>query len=225
MAKAIWNIRVERVKIDRQGYEKGGYYDGKYWGVGQPLYRWSYYNKSTEEDDSGEMRANSAAEVKAYVRKRFNHGKRTNNMGNGIKTGVWTPVKAIKRNADGSIDVLKEKTSRQPNISQGFMAGGVFHPIRSAADYDPSRAGEGGKKKKGNAKKKAPAKKKAATKKPAAWKSLGTKQRIALLAKKYPYQLHHDTRGYVKAYATKAALDAEYKRRNGRKNGYSKKVV
>jgi|SRR5579885_2867758 hypothetical protein len=55
---------------------------------------------------------------------------------------------------------------KRRNISEGFYAGGVFHPIRSAADYDPSRAGEGGgKKRKRKVAAKAerkPAKKKAA---------------------------------------------------------------
>lgn len=39
------------------------------------------------------------------------------------------------------------KVQRARNISQGFYdASGVFHPIRSSADYDPATAGETGKK-------------------------------------------------------------------------------
>lgn len=79
---------------------------------------------------------------------------------NSIPIGEWSPAHAIRRNADGSVDILREKNSgRRANISEGFMAGGVFHPIRSAADYDASRVGEGKGKKR-----KAPAKKKASTK-------------------------------------------------------------
>lgn len=60
-----------------------------------------------------------------------------------LPIGEWSPAHAIRRNADGSVDILREKNSgRRANISEGFMAGGVFHPIRSAADYDASRAGE-----------------------------------------------------------------------------------
>lgn len=77
-----------------------------------------------------------------------------------LPIGTWQPAHAIRQNADGSVDILREKNSgRRANISEGFMAGGVFHPIRHSADYDASRVGESGKKKR-----KAPAKKKASTK-------------------------------------------------------------
>lgn len=78
-----------------------------------------------------------------------------------IPIGEWSPAHAIRRNADGTVDILREKNSgkRRANISEGFMAGGVFHPIRSAADYDASRVGESKGKKR-----KAPARKKASTK-------------------------------------------------------------
>lgn len=62
-----------------------------------------------------------------------------------LPIGEWSPAHAIRRNADGSVDILREKNSgkRRANISEGFMAGGVFHPIRHSADYDASRVGEG----------------------------------------------------------------------------------
>jgi hypothetical protein len=76
-----------------------------------------------------------------------------------LPIGEWQPAHAIRQNIDGTIDILREKnTGRRANISQGFMAGGVFHPIRSAGDYDPSRVGESGvykKKRKKGAKPKA----------------------------------------------------------------------
>lgn len=81
-----------------------------------------------------------------------------------LPIGEWSPAHAIRQNIDGTIDILREKNSgRRANISQGYMVGGVFHPIRSAADYDPSRVGEGGKKKRKVAKKKKPATKKRVT--------------------------------------------------------------
>lgn len=78
-----------------------------------------------------------------------------------LPIGEWSPAHAIRRNADGTVDILREKNSgkRRANISEGFMSGGVFHPIRSAADYDASRVGESKGKKR-----KAPARKKASTK-------------------------------------------------------------
>ena len=80
-------------------------------------------------------------------------------------TGEWIPAHAVRQNADGTVDILREKNSgRRANISEGFMAGGVFHPIRHSVDYDSARAGESGKKRKKQTptKKKAPARKRAA---------------------------------------------------------------
>lgn len=44
--------------------------------------------------------------------------------------------------------------SRRKNISQGFYSGGVFHPIRSASDYDPTRVASEKKALKGRKKRK-----------------------------------------------------------------------
>ena len=70
---------------------------------------------------------------------------------------------------------------RVRNISQGYMSPTGFHPIRSAADYDPSRAGEVKKKakkatRKRKAVKKATKKAKKATKKTAKKKNPITTQ-------------------------------------------------
>ena len=60
----------------------------------------------------------------------------------------WTPVTAIRK-IGNKIEALilgeKKRTAnsgRTKNISEGFYANGVFHPIRSASDYDESRVGE-----------------------------------------------------------------------------------
>jgi len=62
------------------------------------------------------------------------------------------------------------------NIAQGFYVGDKFHPIRSSPDYDPARAGEGGKKKK---KAKTKAKAKAAPKKKTKSKAKSPKKKAA----------------------------------------------
>lgn len=75
----------------------------------------------------------------------------------------------VRFNKDGSLDVMrvnparKRTKKRRRNISEGFYADGVFHPIRSASDYDGSRAGEGTRKRKPAKKKKAKAAKKRKT--------------------------------------------------------------
>lgn len=62
------------------------------------------------------------------------------------------PVDAIIQTTDGKIHALRTKNpGRTKNVAMGYMAGGVFHPIRASADYDESRVGEsraGGRKKK-----------------------------------------------------------------------------
>ena len=144
--------------------------------------------------------------------------KKTKRTSNPISklTGEWIPAHAVRQNADGTVDILREKNSgRRANISEGFMAGGVFHPIRHSYDYDSSRAGEGrGKKPEANKRKKRVAK-------PAGHKTYA--QAKKKFGKKFPFELHHKERGFVKGFATAAARDAEYKRRNGAKNGYRKK--
>lgn len=61
------------------------------------------------------------------------------------------PVDAIIQTTDGKIHALRTKNpGRTKNVAMGYMAGGVFHPIRASADYDESRVGESrpGKRKK-----------------------------------------------------------------------------
>lgn len=129
-----------------------------------------------------------------------------------LPIGEWSPAHAIRRNADGSVDILREKNSgRRANISEGFFAGGVFHPIRSASDYDESRVGE----------KRKPGSRKAAKKKVP--RSATYASRIKKLKKTHPFELHHKERGFVRGFASATALSNEYKRRGGAKKGYVKK--
>ena len=69
--------------------------------------------------------------------------RKTNPTSTATLSEDWEPCHAVRKLADGTVQILREKNSgRQKNISEGFMAGGVFHPIRHAGDYDPSRVGE-----------------------------------------------------------------------------------
>lgn len=54
----------------------------------------------------------------------------------GIPVGKFIPARL---NPDGTVSFLmKGKPVRKArNISEGFIAGGVFHPIRHASDYRP----------------------------------------------------------------------------------------
>jgi hypothetical protein len=74
---------------------------------------------------------------------------------------------------------VKSKNPRR-NIAEGFHdSKGVFHPIRSSVDYDPSRGGDvrkGGKKKAKKTKARKAPKRKAKAKRPAAKKRKGGKK-------------------------------------------------
>jgi hypothetical protein len=91
--------------------------------------------------------------------------------------------KTIKFRIKGSAAVGVTKRGkvvrRAANVSDGFYAGGVFHPIRSSVDYDPSRGDpDRGKKKKG-------AKKKTTKRRPKAKaKPKAAKRRAAVPSKK-----------------------------------------
>jgi hypothetical protein len=103
-----------------------------------------------------------------------------------LPKGKFFKVNAAKVNRDGSVTLSipdsvmrKANPKKRRNVAQGFMAGGVFHPIRSSYDYDPERAnddyGDYGSGRK-PAKRKAAAKKKAAPKrKPVAKKKAKAK--------------------------------------------------
>ena len=51
---------LQRVRLDSGGYDAGG----AYWGIGQPLYRWSHEN----DDECSYLRANSRDDAKAQIR-------------------------------------------------------------------------------------------------------------------------------------------------------------
>jgi len=67
-----------------------------------------------------------------------------------LKGGGVTITPAI-RNAASAFGPLpffrptRRKAKRKRNIAEGYMAGGVFHPIRASYDYNVMRAGEGTK--------------------------------------------------------------------------------
>lgn len=136
---------IKRIKIPRGGYTV----------VFGRWYKLDWFNHShvyaTKID--GEIKT-SYADTIAQARKDFGiaTGRKKNPTvpTSSLPIGTWEPAHAIRQNADGTIDVLREKNTgkRRANISEGFMAGGVFHPIRAAGDYDASRAGEARKYKK-----------------------------------------------------------------------------
>lgn len=86
-------------------------------------------------------------------------------------TGAWIPAIAVRK-VGRKLQILKNP--RVKNISQGFWADGIFHPIRAAEDYDPRLVGEGGKKRK---KRRKPAKKAAARRRTTTKKRATTKRR------------------------------------------------
>lgn len=67
-----------------------------------------------------------------------------------IKEKLITNVIAVKVRPDGTISKVYRTNNpgRVKNVAEGFMAGGVFHPIRHSSDYDAGRVGEGTRKKK-----------------------------------------------------------------------------
>lgn len=95
--------------------------------------------------------------------------------------GKFIKVEAVRYNRNGTVTV-KVKDSvvkRNPTLRRntaGFIEGGVFHPIRSGAGYDPSMVGESRKRK--PAKRKA-AKKKAAPKRKAVKRAAPKKKKTA----------------------------------------------
>lgn len=89
-------------------------------------------------------------------------GRRRNPIHHGqeLPYDEWVPSHAVKFNSDGTVDVMTEAHHNRGlhNIAAGFHdEEGIFHPIRSSFDYDPSRVGEVTRAKK---KKKRPAAKK-----------------------------------------------------------------
>lgn len=60
-------IFVEQIKLDKQGYTKSG----RYYGLGQKLYKWEIYIKGKGVVEEGEKRANSSKEVKSWVKSHY----------------------------------------------------------------------------------------------------------------------------------------------------------
>ena len=104
MAKSNIVLELRRERLDSGGYTKRG----EYFGVGAPLYYWSFWNRKTNEEDSGHVRAHSRAEAKErilYTLKsigyKINPGEHEH-----IERGKWIPAHAVKFNKDGSVNVL-----------------------------------------------------------------------------------------------------------------------
>ncbi len=217
-AKLGLTVVYKAYKIDREGYTKEGKYYGHSNSQPNTVYEWSIQRDDPwEELAYGTDRATSVSalmtKIKSNHKSTFRQGNPTVSV-SSLPIGSWEPAHAIRQNADGSIDILREKnTGRRKNISEGFMAGGVFHPIRSAADYDESRVGE----------KRKPGSKKTSRKKVKVAHSATYAARVKKLKKSHPFELHHKERGFVKGFASATALANEYKRRGGAKNGYKKK--
>lgn len=133
---------IKRIKIPRGGYTA----------VFGRWYKLDWFNHShvyaTKID--GDIKI-SYADTIAKAREEFGLGRKKNPTisTSSLPKNEWVPAHAIRQNSDGTIDVLREKnTGRRANIAEGYMAGGVFHPIRHSADYDSARAGESGKRRK-----------------------------------------------------------------------------
>lgn len=64
-----------------------------------------------------------------------------------IKVGTWIDARRVRivkngRKHEIQIDTEPKPRKKRRNISQGYIKGGVFHPIRAASDYSRTRAGE-----------------------------------------------------------------------------------
>lgn len=73
--------------------------------------------------------------------------RRNPDSGDELPYDKWIPAEAVRFHTNGTVDIERpgsqtNRGRRRRNISDGFFSGGVFHPIRWAADYDPERAGE-----------------------------------------------------------------------------------
>lgn len=58
--------------------------------------------------------------------------------------GKWIKATGVKFNRNGTVSIKATgKARKNPrNVAEGFYAGGVFHPIRGAYDYDRVRGGD-----------------------------------------------------------------------------------
>lgn len=147
-AKLGLTVVYKAYKIDREGYTKEGKYYGHSSSQPNTVYEWSIQREDPwEELAYGTDRATSVSalmtKIKSNHKSAFRQGNPTVSV-SSLPIGTWQPAHAIRQNADGSVDILREKNSgRRANISEGFMdANGHFHPIRSASDYSNRAAGE-----------------------------------------------------------------------------------
>ena len=60
-------VEMQRVRLNSQGYDR----NGSYWGTGQALYWFVFYNEATKEEQSDFFRAPNRYFAKLELRRRF----------------------------------------------------------------------------------------------------------------------------------------------------------
>jgi len=139
-----WSIEISRIPIDRAGYTKGKY--PQYYGAGgKPVYSWELYNNRTHQTESGTMRALSTVYVRNWIKKEYARLLSESKQNPGIITPLKALIgKTIKVVMQGGkiigIPVSSKSRPRKRNAA-GFMAGGVFHPIRSSERWTRDKLG------------------------------------------------------------------------------------
>lgn len=105
MAKSKMVLELRREYLDSGGYTKRG----RYFGVGAPLYYWSFWNKDTNDEDNGYIRAHSRTDAKEQI---LSDLKRRGLANPGeLESGKWIPVHAVRFNEDGSVSLLGEHSA------------------------------------------------------------------------------------------------------------------
>ncbi len=124
----------------RKNVAAGAYYDGAF----HPYRSSPDYDPAIAGETGKKPRRTRSKKKRAAVKKAIQTARHKAATKSRKKTTLRLASRALSRSVP-----LKagSKVQRARNISQGFYdASGVFHPIRSSADYDPATAGETGKK-------------------------------------------------------------------------------
>ena len=149
-------------------FESVGYYSAK---AGRTFQEASKIWRSNSVDYAALNAKDRIQAIKAFQRG-FVSGKTKANP-TSFPKGKFIPVEAVRYNRNGTVtvkvkdSVVRSNPTLKRNMANGYIAGGVFHPIRSSPDYDPSAVGEKRKTKKKTTKKKAAPKRKAVKRAPA----------------------------------------------------------
>lgn len=131
MAKTKSKIVLElrREYLDSGGYTKRG----EYFGVGAPLYYWAFWNRETNDEDSGHIRAYSRADAKEQILANLKRRGLTNP---GINGNGWTPIHAIRFNEDGSVSLLGAHTN-PAKLGTGERFKALTKQLRAKGAYSP----------------------------------------------------------------------------------------